>query len=79
MLALAALLAALPCGAYQIITNAAWDLRIETYSDSSPAVARDGTIIFGDWKGRCWAVNPNGTRRWTYETGSEIKSSPAVS
>lgn len=68
----------LRCGAYQVITNAAWDLRIGASSDSSPAVARDGTIHLGDWAGRFWAVNPNGTKKWSLDTGHEIKSSPAV-
>lgn len=66
------------CPAYEIVTNTVWELRIGADSDSSPAVGRDGTIFFGDWKGRFWAVNPDGTRKWTYDTGGEIKSSPAV-
>lgn len=55
-----------------------WELPIGCVSDSSPAVADDGTIYFGTWKGGLWAVSPDGHRRWTFEAGSEIKSAPAI-
>jgi outer membrane protein assembly factor BamB len=50
---------------------------------SSPAIAEDGIIYVGvmgpGWnKGRVYAVNPNGTEKWHYDTGFWIKSSPAI-
>jgi len=50
---------------------------------SSPIVAEDGTIYFGamgpDYdRGRVYAVNPNGTEKWYYDTGDWITSDPAI-
>ena len=55
-----------------------WVLRVNSQSDSSPAIAPDGTIYFGTFDGRLWAVNPDGSRKWVFKAGREIKSSPAV-
>jgi len=55
-----------------------WTLTVGSLSDSSPAIAPDGTIYFGAFDGKLWAVNPNGSRKWVFKTGMEIKSSPAV-
>jgi outer membrane protein assembly factor BamB len=46
--------------------------------DSSPAIAPDGTIYFGDWASYVHSVYPNGTRKWIYDTGDVITSSPAI-
>lgn len=58
--------------------------------DSSPAIGRDGTIYFGtDQYGawgqtpievhtNFWAVNPNGTLKWLFETEDGVESSPAI-
>ena len=48
------------------------------YVDSSPAVARDGTIYFGAWNGRLFALRPDGKSKWVFRAGREIKSSPAI-
>lgn len=58
--------------------TADWSIWIGTLTDSSPALAPDGTIYFGDFDGKFWALNPNGSKKWTFHTGTEIKSSPAV-
>src|SRR5215472_14272981 len=47
-------------------------------SDSSPALASDGTIYIGNFYQKLWAIGSNGITRWSFDTGSEIKSSPAV-
>jgi outer membrane protein assembly factor BamB len=64
------------CGE-NVLSNA-WSLAISDFSDSTPAVATDGTIYFGTFKGKLWAVSPDGYRKWTFAAQNEIKSAPAV-
>jgi outer membrane protein assembly factor BamB len=59
------------------ITNR-WSFWVGTFSDSSPAIASDGTIYFGSFQGKLWALNPNGKPKWSFRARSEIKSSPAI-
>ncbi len=60
-----------------ILTNE-WSLDVQSRSDSAPAVGTDGTIYFGTWTGKLWAVNPDGSRKWVFQAQNEIKSAPAV-
>ena len=58
--------------------------------DSSPAIGKDGTIYVGtdpygayqiepiNVKTNFWAVNPNGTLKWVFETEDGCESSPAI-
>jgi len=58
--------------------------------DSSPAIGKDGTIYVGtdpygayqiepiDVKTNVWAVYPNGTLKWVFETEDGCESSPAI-
>ena len=58
--------------------------------DSSPTIGNDGTIYFGtDQYGAMgqdpiqvttnfWAVNPNGTLKWVFDTEDGVESSPAI-
>ena len=55
-----------------------WKVRIDGGSRSSPALGRDGTIYIGSWDGYLFALNPEGTERWRFNTGYEITSSPAI-
>ncbi len=57
-----------------------WTFIANTYTDvdSSPAIGADGTIYVGSGNGMFYAVNPDGTLKWSYQTGFEITSSPAV-
>ena len=48
------------------------------FGDSSPALGSDGTIYFGSFHQKLWAVSSTGVVKWTFKTGSEIKSSPAI-
>jgi outer membrane protein assembly factor BamB len=64
------------CGE-SILTNE-WSMDIRSRSDSAPAVGSDGTIYFGTWTGKLWAVNPDGSRKWVFQAQNEIKSAPAV-
>ncbi len=45
---------------------------------SSPAIGLDGTIYFGTLYNYFYALNPDGTLKWRYETCGEIWSSPAI-
>lgn len=42
-----------------------WEIRAGGICNS-PAVADDGTIIFGTHAGESWAVSPDGKKQWTY-------------
>jgi hypothetical protein len=46
--------------------------------DSSPAIAEDGTIYFGDESGYLYALNPDGTLKWRNKLDDYISSSPAI-
>src|SRR5512146_1643907 len=54
-----------------------WEVAVG-HSDSSPALGADGTIYFGTFVQKFFAVSTNGHVNWTFPTESEIKSSPAV-
>ena len=45
---------------------------------SSPAIGTDGTIYVGSWMGYLYALNPNGTLKWRFQTGDSLASSPAI-
>ena len=58
---------------------------IVDYTDSSPAVASDGTIYIGCWNHRLYALYPNGTERWVFHDTSHgtkcwgfVLTSPAI-
>jgi outer membrane protein assembly factor BamB len=61
-----------------------WTLRVRSHSDCVPAIDASGVVYFGTFDGKLWAVNPDGSRRWVFETRKagrvnlEIKSSPAL-
>ncbi|MDQ2985774.1 MAG: PQQ-binding-like beta-propeller repeat protein [Armatimonadota bacterium] len=44
-----------------------------------PGVAEDGTIIFGCDGGTVFALNPNGTFKWSWLTLGQVKAPPAFS
>jgi outer membrane protein assembly factor BamB len=46
--------------------------------DSSPALAPDGTVFFGSWDQHFYALNPDGSKKWQFETLGPIVSSPAI-
>ena len=63
-------------------TNAAallWKINLPgLQTESSPALAPDGTVYQGTFHGWLLAVTPTGKIKWQFKAGREIKSSPAV-
>lgn len=55
-----------------------WSFVLRYPSDSSPAIGDDGTIYLGVWTGDLRAFLPDGSPKWVFNAGSEIKSSPAI-
>jgi outer membrane protein assembly factor BamB len=47
-------------------------------TDTSPAIAADGTLYQAAFDGTLFAITPNGQTNWEYKTGLEIESSPAI-
>ena len=45
---------------------------------SSPAIGPDGTIYFGSWDHKFYAVKPDGTKKWEFATGGAVSASPAI-
>jgi PKD repeat protein/methionine-rich copper-binding protein CopC len=48
------------------------------YIVASAAIGADGTIYVGCTDGKLYTLNNNGTLKWTYTTGSAIRSSPSI-
>ncbi|MEF8874652.1 MAG: PQQ-binding-like beta-propeller repeat protein, partial [Candidatus Thermoplasmatota archaeon] len=45
---------------------------------SSPAIGSDGTIYVGSRDTNLYALNPDGTEKWRFDTGNYVLSSPAI-
>jgi len=46
---------------------------------SSPVISLEGTIYIGSNNNYLYALNPDGTLKWKFETGDGIFSSPRIS
>ena len=44
----------------------------------SPAIADDGTIYAGSLNGNFYAINPDGTLKWSFDAGVPIAYTPAI-
>ena len=61
-----------------------WKIGIPSYSfvniiTSSPAIGSDGTIYIGSIDNKLYAIYPaDGSIKWTFSTGYEIKTSPVI-
>jgi outer membrane protein assembly factor BamB len=55
-----------------------WSFVLKYRSASSPAIAPDGTIYLGVWNGDLRAFLPDGSPKWVFNAGREIRSSPAI-
>src|SRR3990167_6570234 len=47
-------------------------------STSTPAIGTDSTIYVGSYDKNLYAINPDGTLKWSYTTKDNVVSSPAV-
>jgi hypothetical protein len=45
---------------------------------SSPSIAKDGTIYIGSYDGIFYAFNPDGTKKWVFKTGGPVISTSAI-
>ena len=43
-----------------------------------PTIAADGTIYIGSYDGKLYAINPDGTLKWSYSTGTRIYGSALI-
>lgn len=55
-----------------------WEWEFTGWTESSPIIAADGTIVFGSRDDYVYAMNPDGTLKWKYKTGNDVRSSPAM-
>ena len=44
----------------------------------SPVIGSDGTVYEGSYDGKLYAINPDGTLKWSYASGGRIYGSPAI-
>ncbi len=66
-------------GAFTLsLVDAAWQYASSDAFTSAPAVASDGTVIAASNDNSVYALNPNGTLRWSYPTGGELDTSGAA-
>ena len=50
-----------------------WNYEIGGNITSSPAIGADGIIYVASQEGKLYAINPNGTLKWVYDTAIAIK------
>ena len=63
------------CNAQQSVTSL-WEVVLQGAVLSSPALANDGTIYVGSQY--LYAINPNGTVKWTFAAPQGFPSAPAI-
>ena len=56
-----------------------WDFQTGHIIDSSPAIGSDGTVYFGGYDAKVYALDGiTGAKKWEVQTGSGVNSSPAI-
>jgi outer membrane protein assembly factor BamB len=56
-----------------------WDFQTGHIIYSSPGIGSDGTVYFGGYDGKVYALNGlTGVKKWEVQTGSGVNSSPAI-
>ena len=58
--------------------DAPWSFQTGKGIFSTPVIAGDGTIFVGSADHYFYALNPNGTQRWRFQTGEMIDSAGAL-
>lgn len=56
----------------------AWKFETERPISSSPTIGPDGTVYFGCDDGCLYAIAPNGTGRWRYFVGAQVRCCPLL-
>src|SRR5205823_5711022 len=64
-------------GDIPVLTNK-WSVRLRGRSDSSPGLGSEGTVYFGSWDRKFYALSSDGARKWVFQTGGPVISSPAI-
>lgn len=59
------------------VPNLLWTFSAGGWIQSSVAIGEDGTLYVGSTDKNLYAINPDGTLRWSFKTDSFIDSSPA--
>lgn len=57
--------------------NVKWSCPVTDYVLTGPVIAADGTVYVANTDHELYAINPDGSLRWSYDTGS-IMTSPAI-
>lgn len=52
-----------------------WQVTFDDWAETSPAIAKDGTIYIGANDAYLHAVSPEGKEKWKFKTGGQIDSS----
>jgi outer membrane protein assembly factor BamB len=60
--------------------NFKWEFKTKTSSvnKGTPVIASDGTIYFGTDGGTLYAINPDGTQKWSLDTGGAIAATAVL-
>lgn len=65
--------------AFDALGRISWRYPVQQDVRSSPAVAPDGSVIFATREGRIYAIRPDGSLKWMYNTGqSSTPQSPTI-
>jgi outer membrane protein assembly factor BamB len=55
-----------------------WNFKAGQLIQSSPTIDSNGTIYFGSYDDKLYAINPDGIEKWNFSTGYDVTSSPAI-
>ncbi|MCB1187857.1 PQQ-binding-like beta-propeller repeat protein [bacterium] len=59
--------------------NVAWTYTVgDDIRPSSPALAADGTVFVGSLDSLLYAVNPDGSFKWSFDTAGAVEISPSI-
>jgi outer membrane protein assembly factor BamB len=51
-----------------------WAFATGNYLASSPSIGSDSTIYIGSWDRNIYAINPNGSLKWSFTVGGSVTS-----